>query len=134
MILTQPCEDGMGYPIIYNNRKLNEAKCNYSTTEKEALGMVFALQNYRHYLLDDPFKFYTDHQPLKYLVNKPLHHGRICRWLLLFQEFEFKVVVRPGRLNVRPGHFSRINIGEEPIGVEDDFSDTHLFQIEVIPT
>ena len=95
--------------------------------------MVIALQQYRHYLLDNPFIFYTDHQALKYLVNKPLHHGRICRWLLLFQEFEFEVVVRPGKLNVRPDHLSRIDTGEEPIGVEDDLPDAHLFRIETVP-
>ena len=96
----------MDYPIVYSTQKLNKAKRNYSTIEREALGMVFALQKYRHYLLDNPFIFYTDHQELKYLVNKPLHHGRICRWLLLFQEFEFEVVVRPGKLNVGPDHLS----------------------------
>ena len=96
-------------------------------TEREALGMVFTLKKYRHYLLTNPFVFYTDHQALKYLVNKPLHHGRICRWLLLFQEFEFEVVVRPGKLNVSPDHLSRIDTGEEPIGVEDDLPGAHLF-------
>ena len=99
-ILTQPGDDEMDYPIVYSSKKLNKAEKNYSTTEREALGMVFALQKYRHYLLANLFIFYTDHQALKYLVNKPLHHGRICRWLLLFQEFEFEVVVRPGKLNV----------------------------------
>ena len=105
-ILTQPGDDGMDYPIVYSSRKLNKAERNYSTTEREALGMVFALQKYHHCLLSNPFTFYTDHQALKYLVNKPLHHGRICRWLLLFQEFEFEVVVRPGKLNVGPDHLS----------------------------
>ena len=84
-ILTHPGDDGMDYPIVYNSRKLNKSERNYSTTEREALGMVFALQKYRHYLLANPFVFYTDHQALKYLINKPLRHGRICRWLLLFQ-------------------------------------------------
>ena len=96
--------------------------------------MVFALQEYRHYLLANPFIFYTNHQALKYLVNKPLHHGRICRWLLLFQEFEFEVIVRLGKLNVGPNHLSSINTGDEPIGVEDDLPDAHLFRIEVVPT
>ena len=68
----------MDYPIVYSSRKLNKAKQNYSTIEREALGMVFALQKYRHYLLANPFVFYINHQALKYLVNKPLHHGRIC--------------------------------------------------------
>ena len=76
-ILTQPGNDGMDYPIVYIMRKLNKEERNYLTTEREALGMVFALQKYRHYLLDNPFIFYTNHQTLKYLVNKPLHHGRI---------------------------------------------------------
>ena len=96
----------MDYLIVYNSIKLNKSERNYSTIEREALGMVFALQKYRHYLLANPFIFYTNHQALKYLVNKPLHHGKICRWLLLFQEFEFEVVVTPGKLNVGPDHLS----------------------------
>ena len=44
-ILTQPGDDGMDYPIVYSSIKLNKAERNYSTTEREALGMVFALQN-----------------------------------------------------------------------------------------
>ena len=95
--------------------------------------MVFSLQKYRHYLLANPFIFYTDHQALKYLVNKPLHHGRICRWLLLFQEFEFEVVVRPGKLNVGPDHLSRIDTGEEPTGVDNDLPNAHLFHIQAVP-
>ena len=47
--------------------------------------------------------------------------------LLLFQEFDFEVVVRLGKLNVEPDHLSRIDTGEEPIGVEDDLPDAHLF-------
>ena len=99
---------------------------------KFPLMIVFALQKYRHYLLANPFIFYTNHQSLKYLVNKPLHHERICRWLLLFQEFEFKVVVRPGKLNVGLDHLSRIDTGEEPKGVKDDLLDAQLFQIEAV--
>ena len=85
MILTQLGDNGMEYPIVYNTRKLNKAERNYSIIERETLGMVFVLQKYQHYLLANPFIFYTDNQALKYLLNKPLHHWRICLWLLLFQ-------------------------------------------------
>ena len=44
-ILTQPGDGGIDYPIVYSSRKLNKAERNYSTTEREALGLVFALQN-----------------------------------------------------------------------------------------
>ena len=123
----------MDYPVVYSSRKLNKAERNYSTTKREALGMVFALQKYQHYLLGNPFIFYADHQALKYLVNKPLHHGRICRWLLLSQEFEFEVVVRPGKLNVGPDDLSLIDTGEELTRVKDDLPDAHLFQIGEVP-
>ena len=95
--------------------------------------MVFALQKFQHYLLTNPFIFYIDHQALKYLVNKPLHHGRICRWLLLFQEFEFEVVIQPGKENVRLDHLSKIESGEDPTGIDDDLLDAHLFKVEAIP-
>ena len=39
---------------------------------------------------------YTDHSTLKYLVNKRVLGGRICRWLLLFQEYDFEVIVKLG--------------------------------------
>ena len=95
--------------------------------------MVFTLQKHRHYLLANPFVFYTDHQALKYLVNKSLHHGRICQWLLLFQEFEFEVIVRPGKLNVGPDLLSRIETGGEPTRVKHDLPDAHLLRVEVVP-
>ena len=75
-------------PISYASRLLNSAERNYSTTEREALAMVYALNKYRHYLLGNKFVFYVDHMALVYLVNKPQVSGRIARWLLLFQEYD----------------------------------------------
>ena len=132
-ILAQPTDDLTDHPNSYARRKLNKVERNYLATKKEALGMVFALQKFRHYLLENPFIFYTDHQALKYLVNKPLHHGRICRWLLLFQEFEFEVIIRPSKENVGPDHLSKVESGEDPTGIDDDLPDAHLFRVEEIP-
>ena len=80
--------------------------------------MIFAQQKFRHYLLAKPFIFYTDHQALKYLVCKLVHQGRVCKWLLLFQEFEFEVIIRPRKNNVGPDCLSRVEIGEEATGIE----------------
>jgi hypothetical protein len=85
--------------------------------------MVYALQKFRHYLLGKHFNIFTDHSALKYLVNKPVLEGRICRWLLLFQEFDFEVIVKPGKLNAGPDHLSRVMDGEEPTNLEDNFLD-----------
>jgi hypothetical protein len=72
---------------------------------------------------------FTNHSSLKYLVNKPVLGGRICRWLLLFQEFNFEVIVKPGKLNPRPDHLSRVTNGEEPMTLEDNFLDAQLFLV-----
>jgi len=66
-------------PIAFENRKLSNSKPNYNTEEREGLAMVYALQKYIHYLLGKHFKMFTDHSALKYLVNKPVLVGRICR-------------------------------------------------------
>ena len=93
--------------------------------------MVYALQKFRHYLLGAPFKMFTDHSTLKYLVNKPVLGGRICRWLLLFQEYDFEIIVKPGRLNAGPDHLSWIDSGEEPSNLEDNLPYAQLFSIQI---
>ena len=95
--------------------------------------MVYSLQKFRHYLLGGKFKFFTDHSALKYLVNKPVLEGRICHWFLLFQEFTFEVIVKPGRLNVGPDHLSRLAMGENDGSIDDQLPDADLFRVEAVP-
>jgi hypothetical protein len=83
--------------------------------------MVYALQKFIHYLLGKHFKMFTGHYALKYLVNNLVLGARICRWLLLFQEFDFEVISKPGKLNVGPDHLSRITNREEPTNLEEQF-------------
>ena len=94
--------------------------------------MICSLQKFRHYLLGAHFKFFTDHFILKYLVNKPMLEGRICRWLLLFQEFSFEVIINLGRCNVGPDHLSRLDSWESGRAVDDHLLDADLFRIEAI--
>lgn len=74
---------------------------------------------------------YTNHSALKYLVNKVVLGGKIYRWLLLFHEYDFEVVVKPEKLNPGPNHLSRIETDEEPTNLEEGFPDSQLFAIRV---
>jgi hypothetical protein len=68
----------------------------------------------------------------QHLVNKPVLGGRICRWLPLFQEYDFEIIVKPGRMNKGPDHLSRLEHGEEPTNLEDTLTDAHLPDIRKI--
>jgi hypothetical protein len=97
----------MDHPIYFSSRKLSQVERNYTTTEREGLAMIHALQKFRHYLLGSHFKYFIDHSALKYLVNKPL----------------FEVIVKPGRCNVGPDHLSRLKSRESGGAVDDNLSD-----------
>jgi hypothetical protein len=94
--------------------------------------MVYALQKFRHYLQGKNFKMFIGHSALKYLVNKLVLGRRICRWLLIFQEFDFEVIVKPGKLNAGLDHLSRLTNGEEPTNLEDNFPDAQLFSVHIV--
>jgi hypothetical protein len=58
--------------------------------------------------------------------------GRICTFLLSFQEFDFELVVNPGRLNVGPDHISSITNGDEPSNLEENLLDAQLFLVHIV--
>nr|GFD24034.1 reverse transcriptase domain-containing protein [Tanacetum cinerariifolium] len=51
---------------------------------------------------------YTDHSTLKYLFAKKDAKARLLRWILLLQEFDFKVINTRGAKNYAADHFSRL--------------------------
>ena len=63
-------EDEKPYVIYYESNTLNEAQRNYTTTEKQLLAVVFALDKFRAYLVGTFIIVFTDHSALKYLLTK----------------------------------------------------------------
>jgi hypothetical protein len=58
--------------------------------------------------------------------------GRICRWLLLFQKYDFEVVVKPGKINEGPDHLLHILSGEEVGNLDDSLPDAQLFLVKMV--
>jgi hypothetical protein len=131
VILAQPGEGDIDHRIYFASRKLYESEKNYNTIEREGLAMVYALQKFIHYLLGQHFKMFIDHSYLKYLVNKPVFGGRICGWMLLFQEYDFEIILKLGKLNAGEEHLSIITNGEEPKNLEENFPDVNLFFVQI---
>jgi hypothetical protein len=93
--------------------------------------MIYDVKKFKHYILGNSFIFFMDHQALLYLVNKPIVIGQIARWLLLLQEFDYKIIFKPERVHFLPDQLSIINHGELAIRVEVQLPDAQLFGIEI---
>jgi hypothetical protein len=75
----------------------------------EANIMVYDLHKFGHYLLSNRFTFHVDHMVLIYLVNKPRVYGKLIKWLLLFLEYDFKIVYKPNRPHLMVDALSRLS-------------------------
>nr|GFC52644.1 transposon Ty3-I Gag-Pol polyprotein [Tanacetum cinerariifolium] len=95
-------------PIHYASKTINQAEANYTTNEKEMLAVVYAFEKFRSYLIMNKSIVYTDHSALKYLFAKKDAKARLLRWILLLQEFDFKVIDTRGAKNYVADHLSRL--------------------------
>jgi len=63
--LMQETDGGWFWPIYYASRMLSTiTEKNYHTTEREALGLIYSVTKFWHYLLGKKFVFHVDHQKL----------------------------------------------------------------------
>ena len=89
-------QNGNERVVAYGGRSLSTAERNYAITELEALAIVEGINKFSSYLIG-PRKFtvVTDHQALKWLFKDKHSSGRLARWSLYLQSFNFDVEYRP---------------------------------------
>nr|GEZ01502.1 reverse transcriptase domain-containing protein [Tanacetum cinerariifolium] len=87
---------------------MNQAETNYTTIEKEMLAVVYAFEKFRSYLIMNKGIIYTNHSALKYLFVKKDAKARLLCWILLLQEFDFKVIDTKGAENYAADHLLRL--------------------------
>nr|GEZ64743.1 reverse transcriptase domain-containing protein [Tanacetum cinerariifolium] len=93
-------------PIHYASKTMTDAESNYTMMEKEMLAVVYAFEKFRSYLIMNNNIVHTDHSTLKYLFAKMDAKARLLRWVLLLQEFDFKVLDTKGAENLAADHLS----------------------------
>ncbi|XP_057802812.1 uncharacterized protein LOC131018106 [Salvia miltiorrhiza] len=116
--------------IYYASKTLNPAQCNYTTTEKELLAIVFACEKFRSYLIGSKVVVYSDHAALKYLLSKKESKPRLIRWILLLQELDLEIKDKKGAENLVADHLSRLQTVSDGMPIPDDFPDEQLLHID----
>ena len=106
-ILSQEFPEGEK-AIAYASRSLAPNEKKFTTTELECLAVIWATEKFRPYLEGATFTVITDHHSLVWLHNLKDPHGRLARWALKLQNYDFTIRHRPGKSHMAADALSRV--------------------------
>ncbi|KAJ3559362.1 hypothetical protein NM688_g396 [Phlebia brevispora] len=91
-------QDGTWRTIAYLSKSLSLAERNYEIYDRELLGLMTALDEWRHFLMGarQTFEIHTDHKNLEYFRKPQKLNPRQARWTTELQEYDFKLIHKPG--------------------------------------
>ena len=112
-----------GRPVAYASRSLSKCERKYTTTEQECLAVVWAVEHFRGYLEGYKFTVMTDHSSLLWLHRLKEPCGRLGRWCVRLQQYDFDIVHRKGKENEAPDALSR-----EPLLSDEETIDLILVE------
>ena len=94
-------------PIMFSGRVLSNAERHYCTTDKELLGVSYAVKRCEYYLLGHKFVVYTDHKPPIHLrAFKELVRNRF-RWIEYLESLNLCTHYIPGKDKILSDFISR---------------------------
>lgn len=105
---------GEMHPVAYGSRSLSKAEMNYSCSEREALGCIWGLTYFRHLIWGRPVKIYTDHNSLRWLKSIKSPSGRLARWAIRLEDFDYSIAYKPGSTNLDVDGLSRCPVLPPP--------------------
>lgn len=95
--------DGIRYPVWYASKTLTKPEINYSTTEKEILAVLWAIEKFQVFIEYTHFIVETDHRAISWLNKLKDPTGRLGRWFLKMQMYDFEVCYRKGSSEIMKG-------------------------------
>lgn len=102
--------DGEERVIAYASKSLSKSQKKYMTSDKECYAIIWGIRHFRTYLIGRQFDLWTDHSALQFLNTMRLNRdlsGRLARYQMFLQEYEFIPKYRKGKLNDNADALSR---------------------------
>jgi hypothetical protein len=106
--LAQLDDEGNEHPIAFASGKLSDTQARWSTIEKEAYAIIFALKKFDHMIFGQNIIVYSDHNPLHFLADSIPKSSKLTRWSLALQRYNLKIEHRAGKLNANCDALSRL--------------------------
>ena len=96
--LTQTDSNGDRHPVAFLSKIFTEMERNYEIYNRELLGIIRALEEWRHYIQGSGHTttVYSDHQNLTFFKSAQKLNRQQARWALYLSEFDIKLIHMPG--------------------------------------
>ena len=95
-ILSQKYPDSLWHPIAYRSGSMSKEECNYEIYNREMLGSICALEDWRHFLEGISFEVVTDHKNMECWTTLRNLNRWQARWSLYLSRFAFKITYKKG--------------------------------------
>ncbi|VDI58312.1 Hypothetical predicted protein [Mytilus galloprovincialis] len=116
--------------IAFGGKSLSKTEQVWNTTEKECYAVVQGVKTFNTYLATGKFTIYTDHKALTYLMNQKANTGKLTRWAMDLQHYNFEIKYRKGCNNQVADALSRRSYPEQP----DDENEVAAVKVSEVNT
>jgi hypothetical protein len=89
-----------GWPLAFTSKKLSERNMGNSIYEKEMLAIINVVDLCCPYLLGKRFQIKTNHQSLKYFLERCISSPEQQKWVTKFFGYDYEIIYKKGKDNV----------------------------------
>lgn len=101
-------DDGGQLKILgFHSKALKGAELNWTTTEQEFYAVISTIKKFETYLRGSKVYIRTDHKALLFIQNMKLYNGRVTRWILYLEQFNYEIEHVTGKMNIVADILSR---------------------------